>query len=101
MAALPGKNFLESFFSRKTCRGSVDDLAVLHPNLARNRALGDMQHGRTLRKAFQLRDLDGLSISEAADILGVPHGTVKARLARARAKLKQLMGKAFHPKPIV
>ena len=54
-----------------------------------------------LRKAFQLRDLDGLSISEAADILGVPHGTVKARLARARAKLKQLMGKAFHPKPIV
>jgi len=31
-----------------------------------------------LRSAFQLRDLDGLTTSEAARILGVPHGTVKA-----------------------
>jgi len=42
-----------------------------------------------LRSAFQLRDLDGLTTSEAARILGVPHGTVKAQLARARAKLRQ------------
>src|SRR5580693_226620 len=46
-----------------------------------------------LRKTFQLRDLDGLSISEAAHILGLPHGTVKAQLARARAKLRRLMGR--------
>jgi RNA polymerase sigma factor (sigma-70 family) len=44
-----------------------------------------------LRKTFQLRDLDGLSTSETARILAVPEGTVKARLARARAKLRQLM----------
>ena len=44
-----------------------------------------------LRKAFQLRELDGLTTSEAARILGVPDGTVKAQLARARAKLRRLM----------
>jgi RNA polymerase sigma-70 factor (ECF subfamily) len=44
-----------------------------------------------LREAFHLRALGGLTTSEAAHILGVPDGTVKARLARARAKLKRLM----------
>jgi len=41
----------------------------------------------TLRRTFQLRVVDGLSIFETARILGVPHGTVKAQLARARAKV--------------
>lgn len=49
----------------------------------------------TLRKTFQLRDIDGLSIREAARILGVPLGTVKAQSARARKKLRQLMRRAF------
>ncbi len=44
-----------------------------------------------LRNAFQLRDVDGLSTHQAALILGVPEGTVKAQLARARANLRQLM----------
>jgi RNA polymerase sigma-70 factor, ECF subfamily len=49
----------------------------------------------TLRKTFQLRDIDGLSVREAARILGVPLGTVKAQSARARKKLKQLMRRAL------
>lgn len=44
-----------------------------------------------LRRAFQLRDVEGLTTHEAALILGVPDGTVKAQLARARANLRQLM----------
>jgi len=40
-----------------------------------------------LRQAFQLRDIDGLTTKEAALVLGVPQGTVKAQLARARAKI--------------
>lgn len=45
----------------------------------------------SLRKAFQLRDLDGLTTSEAANILGISEGTLKAQLSRARVKLKKLM----------
>jgi RNA polymerase sigma-70 factor, ECF subfamily len=45
----------------------------------------------SLRKAIELRDLDGLTTSEAARILGVAEGTVKAQVSRARSKLKQLI----------
>jgi len=51
----------------------------------------------TLLRTFQLRDMDGLSIRETAEILGIPAGTVKAQLARARKKLKQLMQSALQP----
>ena len=53
-----------------------------------------------LRRAFQLRDVDGFSIREAARILGVPDGTVKARSARARKKLTQMMRRAFRPRAL-
>jgi len=49
----------------------------------------------TLRTTFRLRDVDGLSIRETAQLLGVPTGTVKARLARARVRLKQVIQKSF------
>jgi RNA polymerase sigma-70 factor (ECF subfamily) len=51
-----------------------------------------------LRRAFQLRDLDGLTTQEAALILGVPTGTVKAQLTRARAKLQELMRRPLEAK---
>jgi RNA polymerase sigma-70 factor, ECF subfamily len=50
-----------------------------------------------LRKTFELRALDGLTNNEAARILGVPNGTVKARLARVRAKLRRLMWREAGP----
>jgi RNA polymerase sigma-70 factor (ECF subfamily) len=52
----------------------------------------------TLLKTFQLRDLEGLSTRETAQVLGIPTGTVKAQLARARKRLKQLMGRALKPR---
>ncbi len=45
----------------------------------------------SLRRVFQLRDLDGLTTREAANLLGVADGTVKGQLAKARAKLRKLM----------
>jgi RNA polymerase sigma-70 factor (ECF subfamily) len=51
------------------------------------------------RCAFQLRDLDGLTTSEAAQILGVADVTVKAHVSRARAKLRRLIGQALDAKP--
>ena len=54
-----------------------------------------------LRRTFQLRDVDGLSIREAAKVMEVPHGTVKARLARARANLKQKLRVSLREKAAV
>ena len=51
-----------------------------------------------LRGTFQLRVLDGLSIFETAQVLGLPHGTVKAQLARARRKLARYMQRALEPR---
>lgn len=45
-----------------------------------------------LRRTFQLRDIDGLTTKETARLLGVPAGTVKAQVARARTKLARMMG---------
>ena len=44
-----------------------------------------------LREAIQLFYLDGLSTMEIAQVLGVPQGTVKARMSRGRSQLKRLM----------
>jgi RNA polymerase sigma-70 factor (ECF subfamily) len=52
----------------------------------------------SLRRAFELRDLDGLSVREAARVLGLAEGTVKAQLSRARVKLTRLMRRAIRPR---
>ena len=52
----------------------------------------------TLRRTFQLRDVEGRSIRETARILGVPIGTVKAQSARARKRLKELMRQSLRPR---
>ncbi len=63
--------------------------------LAGKLAEATTQLSPTLRKIFQLRDLDGLSISETATLLGVPGGTVKAQLSRGRARLKEIVRKSL------
>jgi RNA polymerase sigma-70 factor (ECF subfamily) len=64
---------------------------------ARNRLVEGVERlSPKLRRAFQLRDINGLTTKEAAHVLGVPQGTVKAQLARARAKLAGIM----HDKPV-
>jgi RNA polymerase sigma-70 factor (ECF subfamily) len=46
----------------------------------------------TRRLALLLREVEGLSYEEIAEQTGVPVGTVRSRLARARADLKTLIG---------
>jgi RNA polymerase sigma-70 factor (ECF subfamily) len=54
------------------------------------------------RAAVVLVDLEGLSLETAADMLGVPVGTVKSRVFRGRRQLAErlgnLRGPAEHPR---
>lgn len=43
------------------------------------------------RESVVLRDLEGLSYEEIADVLGIPIGTVRSRIARGRAQLKEIL----------
>ena len=43
------------------------------------------------RTVFVLRDVEGLSCEETAEILGLPVGTVKTRLFRSRRRLKEML----------
>jgi RNA polymerase sigma-70 factor (ECF subfamily) len=50
-----------------------------------------MELSPSLRKTIQLFYVDGMSTREVAQTLGVPLGTVKARMSRARSRLKRMM----------
>jgi RNA polymerase sigma-70 factor (ECF subfamily) len=67
--------------------------------LAERLAHATTQLSPALRRTFQMRGLDGLSIRETAHLLGVPDGTVKARLARARTRLKTMIEKGSRANP--
>ena len=45
-----------------------------------------------LREVIVLREIQGLSYKEIADVAGIPIGTVMSRLSRARARLERLLG---------
>ena len=45
--------------------------------------------GQDQRAAIVLVDVEGLSVQEAAEILGCPTGTVKSRCSRGRARLAE------------
>jgi len=44
------------------------------------------------REVITLRDIQGLSYDEIVQVTGIPLGTVKSRLARARTELKDKLG---------
>ena len=49
------------------------------------------------RAAVALRDLLGMDYAEIGDVLGIPAGTVRSRIARGRAALADLLGNQDAP----
>jgi RNA polymerase sigma-70 factor, ECF subfamily len=52
-----------------------------------------------LRDAFILAEFHDLTMQEVADICGVPINTVKARVARARERMRDLLGDLWEDEP--
>lgn len=44
-----------------------------------------------LREAFVLREYDGLSYAEIADVIGEPLSTVKIRIYRSKQKIREIL----------
>ena len=61
-------------------------------------ALRQLPHEQ--REAIALFHVGDLPISEIASLLGVPDGTVKARLSRGRARLAPLLSDSDDPKEV-
>lgn len=53
------------------------------------RAIADLPEN--FRTVFVLHEIEGVPVEEAAEALGIPAGTVKTRLMRARRKLQQAL----------
>ena len=50
----------------------------------------------TFRTVFVLREIEGLSVEDTAEALGIPAATVKTRLLRARRKLQEALAPEVH-----
>jgi len=70
-----------------------DELASREVQQAVRRALGRV--AENFRTAVILRDLEGLSYEEIAEVLDVSVGTVKSRILRGRRALRELLGPVF------
>jgi RNA polymerase sigma-70 factor (ECF subfamily) len=56
------------------------------------RALADLDE--RFRRVVELVDIDGLSYADAAEVLGIPTGTVMSRLHRARGRIRDRLARA-------
>jgi RNA polymerase sigma-70 factor (ECF subfamily) len=79
--------------------GTVDRIGPAQSDAAGELALrlliGDLDEDK--RAAFVLTQVHGLSYAEAAEVCGVPIGTIRSRMARAR---EQLVAELAEPAPV-
>jgi RNA polymerase sigma factor (sigma-70 family) len=93
----PGSDevFNEEIHSPEFSGGTSPEIQVLAgaDKETLRRAIEDLPD--VFREALILREIEGMSYKEIADIASVSLGTVMSRLARARARLRQSLGAAL------
>lgn len=52
------------------------------------------------RMVFSLREINGMSVSETADLMGISEANVKVRLSRAKSMLKSIISKSYSPEEL-
>jgi len=72
-----------------------DRIAERELGIAVEQALGELPLDQ--RAAIVLVDVQGFPVADAADVLGVPVGTIKSRCARGRARLAGSLGHLRDP----
>lgn len=98
--SLDDERFTEIGFEPVSKDPGIDPekVAVAHEQAATLRtAIGRLSH--KLRGVLVLHDVEGLSQEEVADVLKIPVGTVKSRVSRARAELRELLGRQLGDLP--
>ena len=79
---------------RSTGLAADDAMAQKEQELEARR---DLEHlPAALRESFQLVKLEGLSVAQAAEVLGITPGMVKIRTHRARVALKRALSRRSH-----
>src|SRR5699024_9580273 len=62
------------------------------------KALSSIPHD--YRMVFSLREMNGLSTAETAELMDISKSNVKVRLNRAKAKLRAQIEKSYHPREL-
>jgi RNA polymerase sigma-70 factor (ECF subfamily) len=70
-----------------TAENAIDS-AALRPEI--RTALDELP--KEFRTAIVLSDIEGMSMSEVSEVLGIPVGTVKSRVFRGRRLMAQRLG---------
>ena len=86
-APLPGS---ESGFEPRS-REPIPSQGIEHEDLSRGVVAGLGMLDLQARAILVLRDLQGLDYGDIAEVIGTPIGTVKSRLFRARAALREAL----------
>ena len=91
-------HYRERYASRETNDNETLQEQIAEPDSDTNRFedaervhLGLTRIGWAEREILTLHFLDDLSVAEIATVLGIPPGTVKSRLHRARSELRQVL----------
>ncbi|MGZ6792045.1 MAG: RNA polymerase sigma factor, partial [Mycobacteriales bacterium] len=83
---------VDATFDELASQDASTEDRVAGADLARRTARALASLPEDAREVVVLRDVQGLSTKETAELLGVSEGAVKVRLHRAHARLRELVG---------